>query len=324
MIVPAYLGSVSNEYYYGSSEIFGKGTQLGDDTKAIEKQFGKNDTYVLLVPKGDTAREDQMLDEIKELDQVSSVIAFVEQAGTEIPYEYLDEETLGQLESDNYSRMVLTVDADYEGEETTQLIEHIRDIAGRYYKDAYYLAGEGVSTYDLKDTVTADMVKVNFVAIGAVFVVLLLTMKSVVLPAILVLTIETAIWINLSLYYFMGKPLFYIAYLIISSVQLGATVDYAILFTDRYQENRENMGKKEAVVTTVSNVMASVLTSGIVLMVVGFLLGALSTHGLLSQLGYLIGRGAICSLAAVVLVLPGLLYLFDGLYRKKEARRKSQ
>ena len=317
VIVPAYLGSISNDYYYGSSNIFGKGTQFGDDTRAIKDTFGKSDTYVLMVPKGDTAKETQMLDEIKELDRVSSVIAFVEQAGAEIPYEYLGDATLSQLESEYYSRMVLSVDADYEGEETTQLIDQIRDIAQKYYEDSYCLAGEGVSTYDLKNTVTADMVKVNLVAVGAVFVVLLLTLKSVALPVILVLTIETAIWINLSLYYFMGKPLFYIAYLIISSIQLGATVDYAILFTDRYRENRQSMNKKDAVVTTISNVMASVLTSGVVLMVIGFLLGKFSTHGLLSQLGYLLGRGTICSLSAVVFILPGLLYMFDVFFIKK-------
>lgn len=316
--VPAYLGSTSNSYYYGSSHIFSEGTQLGDDTKAIEAAFGKSDTYVLLVPKGDTATEYALVTELKSLPQVSSVIAFVEQAGPEIPYEYLDEETLKMLESENYSRIVLSVKADFEGDETTALIEQLYEITEKYYSHSCYLAGEGISTYDLMNTVTEDMTKVNLIAIGAVLVVLLLTMRCISLPVILVLTIETAIWVNLSYSYFKGNTVFYIAYLIISSIQLGATVDYAILFTDRYRENRVSLDKKEAIIETVSNVTASILTSGITLTVVGFLLGIISTHGLLSQLGFLLGKGTICSLVAVLFVLPGFLYLTDGLINKRK------
>lgn len=319
MIVPSYLASINNSYYYGSSHIFGKGTQLGDDTAAIQDAFGKNDSYVLLVPKGDTATETELSNELKNLPQVSSIISYVELAGAEIPYEYLDENTLSQLESENYSRMVLSVKVDYEGEETFQLIEQLRDIAQKYYPDTYYLAGEGVSTYDLMNTVTADMVKVNLIAIGAVFVVLLLMLKSISLPIILVLTIETAIWINLTFPYYMDSPLFYIAYLIISSIQLGATVDYAILFTDRYRENRLELSPKESIIETVSNVTVSILTSGITLTVVGFLLGIISTHGLLSQLGYLLGRGTVCSLLSVFFVLPGFLYLTDRIRIRKQS-----
>lgn len=310
-IVPSYLASTQNEYYYGTSHIFGKGTQLGDDTAAIKEAFGKGDTYVLLVPKGDTATETKLADELEAIPNVNSIISFVTQAGAEIPYEYLEEETLSLLESDHYSRMVLNVGVDYEGKETQKLIETIRATAEKYYNDEYYLAGEGVSTYDLMDTVTADMTKVNIVAIGAVFLVLLFTLKSISLPIILVLTIETAIWINLSIPYYQGASLFYIAYLIISSIQLGATVDYAILLTDRYKENRATLGKMESIRETISNITVSVLTSGLTLTVVGFLLGIFSTHGLISQLGYLIGKGTICSLIAVIFILPGFLYILD-------------
>lgn len=316
--VPAYMASIKNDYYYGSSHIFDRGTQLGDDTYEIEEVFGKSDTYVLLVPKGDTATETALCKDLKKEDKITGIIAFVEQAGAEIPYEYLDEDTLKQLESDNYSRIVLSVDTDYEGEKTFSLVEKIRDTANQYYPGEYYLAGEGVSTYDLMNTVTADMVKVNLIAIGAVFLVLVLALKSVVLPVVLVLTIENAIWINLAIPYFISSPLFYIAYLIISSIQLGATVDYAILFTTRYRENRETMDKKKSVVETISNVTVSILTSGTALTVVGTLLGVVSTHGLLSQLGFLLGRGTVCSLMAVLFVLPGFLYLFDRTFTGKK------
>ena len=137
---------------------------------------------------------------------------------------------------------------------------------------------------------------------------------------VLVLCIETAIWLNLSCPYFMNQRIFYIAYLIISSIQLGATVDYAILMTDRYKENRQSMAKKEAVKHTISDVTVSILTSGSVLTVCGLLLGYMSTNQLLAQLGIFIGRGAIFSLAIVLFVLPGLLYIFDKLITRTKGK----
>ena len=212
--------------------------------------------------------------------------------------------------------MVLYLDIDYAGERTFELVEDIRSTAEEFYRDNYYLAGNGVSTYDLMNTVTSDMMKVNLLAIGAVFIVLLITMKSISLPGILVLSIETAIWLNLSFPYFTDNAIFYIAYLIISSIQLGATVDYAILMTDRYMEYRREMPKKQAVVQTISSCSVSILTSGSALTVVGFLLGFISSHGLLAQLGIFLGRGTLCSLGIVMFVVPGLLYLFDKLIQK--------
>lgn len=322
VIVPSFLASNSNSFYYGASHIFNEQTQTGADMKAIEDVFGKSDTYVLLVPKDSTATQKELSDELKKLDNVKNIISYVDNAGAEIPTEYVDSETLSKLVSENYSRMVIQIEADYEGETTFSLVEKIRDTAQKFYPDEYYLAGEGVSTYDLMDTVTADMVKVNLIAIGAVFVVLLISMKSVTLPIILVISIETAIWINLSIPYFAGTPIFYIAYLIISSVQLGATVDYAILFTERYKEFRADFSKKDSVMKTISSCTVSILTSGSTLTVVGFLLGKLSTHGLLSQLGYFLGKGTLCSLAIVFFVLPGLLYIFDKLITRKHIKRK--
>ena len=233
------------------------------------------------MPKGDLVKQAELSDELHNCPEISSIISYVDTVGVEIPEEYLDSDTLSQLVSDNYSRMVLSVDVDYEGEETFNLVEKIRNIADRYYPDSFYLAGEGVSTYDLMKTVTADMIKVNLIAIAAVFIVLLLTMRSISLPIILVLSIETAIWLNLSVPHFSNSTIFYIAYLIISSIQLGATVDYAILLTERY------------------------------------LLGYISSNQLLAQLGIFLGRGAVCSLLIVFFVLPGLLYLFDRVIIRK-------
>ena len=325
LIVPSYLGSNANSYLYGASEIFAEGTQYGKDTATIEEVFGQSDTYVLMVPKGDTATETALSEELHTLPEITSIISYVDMAGAEIPNAYLDADTLAQLEGKNYSRMVITADMPYEGENTFAFVENIRNIADKYYPDNNYLAGSGVSTYDLKETITADMVLVNLLAIGAVFVVLLITLKSISLPFILVLSIETAIWLNLSVPYFLDKPIYYLAYLIISSVQLGATVDYAILMTDRYRENRQTLEKKPAVIQTLSDTFVSIMTSGSVLTVVGFLLGWISSNQLLAQLGVFVGRGAVFSLIIVLFVLPGLLYVFDRfVMREKKSKSKGK
>ena len=322
LMVPSYLASNHNEYYYGAAHMFGADTRLGEDTAAIEETFGKSDTYVVLVPEGDTAQQEKLSQALHDIPAVTSILSFVDNAGASIPPEFVPPDTLKLLASGGYTRMVLTVDADTEGDAAFALVEKVRATVQQYYPDEYYLAGQGVSTYDLMDTITADMVKVNLLAIGAVFLILLLMKHQLLLPVILVLSIETAIWINLAIPYFRGQHVFYIAYLIISSIQLGATVDYAILFSDRYQEFRETLGRKDAIAATVATVTTSVITTGSALAVVGFLMGAISTNQLLGQLGNFLGVGGLVSLAIVLLALPGYLYLADPLIIKTKKQPK--
>ncbi len=321
VIAPSYLASNANSYYYGASEIFGADTQYGADTQAIDEMFGVSDTYVLLVPKGDTATETALSNRLKQLNNVTGILSFVDLAGAEIPHSYLDGNSLSLLQSEHYTRMVISVSVSTEGPEAFALVELIRQTAQDFYPDAYHLVGRGVGTYDLMDTVTADMVKVNLLAIAAVFFVLMLTLRSLLLPIILVLGIETAIWLNLAIPYFNSDPIFYIAYLIISAIQLGATVDYAILMTDRYRENRRVLDKNSALVQTISDVTVSILTSGSVMVVVGLLMNYISSNRLLGQLGLLIGRGAAFSLIIVFFVLPGLLWLTDSLSVGKRSKK---
>lgn len=313
LAVPSFLASNRNTYYYGSSNIFNEKTQIGQDADEIEEVFGLNDSYVVLVPNGNPEAERALSEALHDIPEVTSIISYVDTVGAAIPKEYLDEDILSQLVSDDYTRMVLSVETAYEGQKTFDLVKKLRDTVEIYYPGEYYLAGEGVSTYDLMDTITTDMLKVNMIAIAAVFIVLFFSMKSLSLPVILVLSIETAIWINMAVPYFTDSTVFYIAYLIISSIQLGATVDYAILLTDRYMELRESMSKKDAVRETIAAVTVSLLTSSTVMASVGFLLGNLSTHGILSQLGMFLGKGTLLSVTIVFFVLPGLLYIFDSL-----------
>lgn len=319
-VVPSYLASNSNEYVYGTGHLFGEDDRITTDTEAVVDVFGNKDTYVLMVPDTSTATEKEMSDELHEIRQVTDIISFVDKAGPEIPKSYLDEDTLKLLDSGNYSRMVISVDADYEGDETFELVRTVRAIAEKYYPGEWYLAGQGISTFELMEVVQADMTKVNLLAIGAVLLVLIILQKDLILPVILVISIESAIWVNLSLPYFIGYSVYYIAYLIISSIQLGATVDYAILMSDRYKENRQSYDKKEAIVETIATVMPSILTSASVLIVVGFLMGFISSNQLLSQLGNFVGIGASCSLFVVMFIVPGLLFMLDRLFIKDPKR----
>ena len=310
LAIPCYFIQNQITFYYGSSHILTNGTEYYEDTTKIESIFGKSNQMVLMVPKGSTAIERQLSDELNQLDYVKDIISYVDSAGISVPKEYLDESLLDQLDGENYTRFVLTIDSDYEGDQAFDNVQEIKQITSEYYEE-YHLAGAVPSTYDMKNVTTADMKLVNAVAIIAVFIIIVLTTKTILLPAILVLVIEGAIWVNLSLPALTNEPIFYISYLIISSIQLGATVDYAIAFSDRYLNTRKKRSKISALDHTIRYSTLPILTSGSILTIVGFILGKISTHGILAELGILLYRGTLFSLMFVLLALPGFLTLFD-------------
>lgn len=168
----------------------------------------------------------------------------------------------------------------------------------------------------MKNVVSLDTKVVNLIAIIGIFLVLLITFRSLTLPFILVFTIETAIWINLSFAYFSGLSFNFIGYLVISTVQLGATVDYAILLTDRYIGNRKEMSKKEAMKTAIGNNIIAIITSASILSMAGFTLALTSSNPIISELGTLLGRGTLLSFVMVACVLPAFLMLFDRAIEK--------
>jgi predicted RND superfamily exporter protein len=196
----------------------------------------------------------------------------------------------------------------------------VQNKAKEYYGDAVYSCGQSVTLYDMKNVVSSDTSKVNLIAILAIALVLLLTFRSISLPILLLITIETAIWINLSTPYFLNNSLCYIGYLVINTVQLGATVDYAILLTDNYRRNRVIMPKTEAIKSTLGESFHSILISATILSSAGFCLGLTSSNSIVSELGMLLGRGTLLSMAMVVIVLPHLLLLFDPVIKKTTLR----
>ena len=318
LILPvSFLGQMKNDFFYGGSQVYStQATQMGRDMEAIDKMFGSSNPVVLMVPKGDMEKEIAMNEELKKLDCVTSVVSYVNSVGNAIPSSFLPSETVSRLYSAHYSRFVITMEAEEKDADWYEKVNDIRNIGEKYYGDKIQYAGDLVSTEDLKTTITQDNAKVNFLAIAFVFCILLVNFKSLSLPVILTLVIESSIWINLGIPYFRGQTLFYIGYLIISTVQLGATIDYAILFSDRYMDFRKTFPKKEAAFMTLRTCTISILTSAAVLTLAGVILGKVSTNGVLSQLGILIGRGAALSFVLVIFVLPTLLILFDGVIRR--------
>ena len=318
LILPvSFLGQMKNDFFYGGSQVYStQATQMGRDMEAIDKMFGSSNPVVLMVPKGDMEKEIAMNEELKKLDCVTSVVSYVNSVGNAIPSSFLPSETVSRLYSAHYSRFVITMEAEEKDPDWYEKVNDIRNIGEKYYGDKSQYAGDLVSTEDLKTTITQDNAKVNFLAIAFVFCILLVNFKSLSLPVILTLVIESSIWINLGIPYFRGQTLFYIGYLIISTVQLGATIDYAILFSDRYMDFRKTLPKKEAAFMTLRTCTISILTSAAVLPLAGVILGKVSTNGVLSQLGILIGRGAALSFVLVIFVLPTLLILFDGVIRR--------
>jgi len=310
MIIPAFLAQSETNFLYGMGE-HPEDTRESKDAKQIENVFGKFNPMVILVPKGDLAREDQLTNELENLDHVKSIISYTNTVGVAIPPEYLDESAKEEFFSDNYSRMILHTTIDEEGDEAFSFVEDVREIVSDYYGNDYYATGENVTLYDMKNVIEKDNTLVNGLTVLTIAIVLLATFRSISFPIVLLLTIQTSVWINLSVPYFLDDSLVYIGYLIISIVQLAATVDYAILFSEEYSQNRKLMSTKEAITKTINEKVFSIATPASILSSVGFILTLTSTDPIISSIGTLLGRGTLLAFTLVVFFLPALLVVFD-------------
>ncbi len=314
IVIPCFLAQSSVEFMYGTGGITGA-SRAGQDAASIEQRFGKENTLVLLVPKENAGKEAELSKDLSDIPRVSGVASYVTTVGGEIPPEYVPEEVVDQFYSENYARIILYTHMPEEGTQTFETVQNVLDTANRHY-DRYYLAGQGVTLYDMSNIVSSDTQRINLVAILGIFLVLLLTFRSPVIPLLLLFTIETAIWINLSFVYFRGESINFIGYLVISTVQLGATVDYAILTTDRYLANRKTLSKVEAMETTIDRHLDAILIPAVILATAGFILALTSSNPIVAELGILLGRGTVLSLIMVVGVLPALLVIFDKVIQK--------
>ena len=317
LVVPCFIAQGKNDFLYGSGRIYStRATQMGRDLIDIEEEYGASNPLVIMVPKGNIHKEVAMNSELKKDPDVDSVISYVNTVGETIPDGFVPEDSLSQLYSEHYSRFVVTLDTEEGKDGWLDKIDNIHKICEKYYGKDALIAGNLASTEDLKNTITQDNERVNLLAIVFVFVILVINFKSIFIPILLTAVIELSIWINLSFPYFQSTTLHYIGYLIISSVQLGATIDYAILFTSRYLEERQLKNRHESARATIQICVLSLFTSAIILTIVGNVLGLISTNLVLRQLGTLIGRGAVISFLLVLIVLPALLIIFDKLIEK--------
>ncbi|MFZ3577622.1 efflux RND transporter permease subunit [Virgibacillus sp. DJP39] len=315
IIVPAFLAQSNTDFTYGTGDQ-PEDTRAGSDKIQIENTFGKYTPMVLLVPKGDVAKEEKLVEELENLDPVTSVLSYVNTVGAVIPREYLDQSITEQFYSDNYSRIILHTNAGTEGDEAFSLVESVQDKAAAYYGDDAYSLGESVTLYDMKQVVQKDNKLVNWLTIIAIAIVLMLTFKSISIPLVLLLTIQSSVWINLAVPYFSNSSLVYVGYLIISTVQLAATVDYAILLMEAYKENRKDMTALKAIKKTIDEKIFSIAISASILSSVGFILWITSTNPIVGSIGLLLGRGALLAFIMVIFLLPAILLVFDKVIDK--------
>ncbi len=223
---------------------------------------------------------------------------------------------LEQLRGENWSRLVFVADVPTEGDETYALLDEIRSIAQEYYGDDVILVGNSTNAFDLASSFSGDNMKISILTALFVMVILLFTFKSAGLPILLVLTIQGSIWINFSVPVLTGTNLFFLSYLVVSSIQMGATIDYAIVITNRYMELKTVMERKQAAVEALSQSFPTILTSGTIMAVAGFLIGGISTDATIGSVGQTLGRGTVTSIILVMTVLPQLLMLGDALIER--------
>jgi predicted RND superfamily exporter protein len=230
-----------------------------------------------------------------------------------------------QLIGTRYTRIVFNIDGSNESEETFALIETLLSEVKTYCPTAVF-AGDSMSAYDLNQSFSTDNIKVSLLTVLFVFVILIFTLKSWGLPIPLVLVIQGAIFINFAYYPFAGSNVFFFVYLIVSAIQMGATIDYAIVLTGRYTNARQTMDKKQSVIEAVNQSFPTIFTSGSIMTAAGFLIGGVVSDPLIATLGLCLGRGVIISILGVLLVLPTLLYIFDKpllktAFKQKERKR---
>jgi predicted RND superfamily exporter protein len=310
IIIPCFLGQGRTPFIYGGGNM-GFDEDSERQKAEIREEFGQSTIMALLVPRGDVAREYALGEDLKQLDHVTGVISYANAVGTAFPPEFLGTDVTNQFYSDNYARIAVYTDTPDEGDVAFATVEDVTAIAQSYYGDSVYSVGQSATLYDMKTVITRDNRFVTIIAVIAIFLVLLFTFRSGTLPFILLLTIETGIWINLSIPYFTGGSINFIGYLVLNTVQLGATVDYAILLTTGYMRKRKLMPQREAMNQAMGENFKSIIVSAATLSTAGFALYATSSNPPVVDIGLLLGRGTLFSLIMVVCFLPAMLKIFD-------------
>ncbi len=314
LILPCYVGQNMNTFLYGNDALgSSEGTAVFADKMAIQEKFGKSNMMLVIVPRENNIKEKEMAEVLEELPSVRYAKTIASELPAGVPESFIAESSTKKFHSDNYTRYLISLYTDGESEAAFKAVADIEAILDTYYPNENYVAGGTPSTLDIKTVIEADYSYVNIISIIGIGIIILFTFKSLITPFILLAVIESGIFINMTIPYLTGETMIFMGYLIVSCIQLGATIDYAILTTENYLNCRKTMNKKESAIGTIKQSALSVLTSGFVLTSAAFIIGKISTVAAISQIGELIARGAVLSMILVLSVLPTFLVLFDKL-----------
>ena len=216
-----------------------------------------------------------------------------------------------QLTSENYSRLILDLNLPVQSEETFRFLDRVHRMAARYYKDGAVLTGNSVSALGFRDSFASDNTVVGLMSLGLVMLILFFTFKSFGMPLLLILVIQGSIWMNFAIATLKGDYVFFLCYLIVSAIQMGANIDYAIVVSSRYRELRETMEQKEAIIETLNLAFPTVITSGLMMVCAGLLVGFGVSQCIIAGMGYYVGTGTSISLVLILFALPQVLLLGD-------------
>lgn len=312
LLGPAIYGYNHTNVYYDLANTLPDKLDCSVANKKLDENFDLNSIYMILADSDMTPKQaNKMIDEINNLDGITFALSLNSVAGNELPEDIMPKDLLNKLKGDEHQVMMIASDYKIASNEVNTQIEAVDSIAKKYDKNAMVI-GEAPCTKDLISITDTDFKKVSAVSIGAIFLIILIVFKSISLPVILVSAIEFAIFINMGLPYYLGTTIPFIASVVIGTIQLGATVDYAILMTTRYRKERSGgADKKEAITIALSTSIPSIIVSALGFFAATFGVGLISSVDMIASLCSLMARGAIVSMFVVIFVLPSLFVVFD-------------
>ena len=314
VLFPAIYGYTHYDVYYNLDSTLPEDLDSVVANSKLSEEFNMNSTHMLLVDSKLSAKDvDKMLDDMNNVDGVSFSLGFNSLVGPSIPEEIIPESITSLLKSDNWQLILIGSEYKTASDEVNKQISSLNEIVKGYDKDGM-LIGEAPATKDLIEITDKDFKTVSIVSIGAIFLIIAFVLKSVSLPVILVAVIELAIFVNMGIPAYTNTSLPFIASIVIGTIQLGATVDYAILMTTRYKKERRNgMGKKESIETALCSSIKSIIVSALGFFAATFGVGIYSSIDMISSLCNLMARGAIISMLTVIFILPSMFVVFDKL-----------
>ncbi len=313
LTIPAFLGQNKVEYYYSNSHYLPRGSDAAAATEEILAEYGAIDVAYVVTPDTGRQQEYELVKQIKTIDNVDSVVALSEQVDPAIPEIIIPEEFLAEFKGNAYRNiMVFLAESDHE-KELFSSVDSIREQAGTMHEE-YYVAGPSAQTRDMAAISVIDARTVALVSVAAIGIIIAVSTKSLTLPLILVLAVQLAIWINISILYYNDQAVSSLTPIIIGAIQLGATVDYAILFTHRYRENIAlGIKRLEAAKKTIEDTGRPILTSALILFSATFSISLIAGIKTTREMTMLIGRGAMISMIVMFTLLPALLLAADKL-----------